>query len=157
MKLLTLDPGLSTGYSIWETRSYFDSSDLELMETGVIEEGCEGFIDDWRYKGIGTKTDRVVCERFVIDGTHTGVWSAQIEGALMALYDGPVIWQLRSDKATLFNQEFGGDAGQTERFAWLRERGFEGEGHELDAITHALVWAKRMGHIPTLRKYWGDE
>lgn len=152
MRILSLDPGLASGFIVAEL---FDDKPLTLSSQGVIDGGCEGFLD-WVKPGCYLEiVDTVICERFVIDGTHTGVWSPQIEGAVMALSPVPIVWQLRSDKATLFGQKQKGAKGETERFNWLRERGFSGEGHELDAITHALVWAKRSGHKPTIDKYWG--
>lgn len=152
-KVLALDPGLSTGFAISIVTPH---APVLFLKQGVIENGCEGFIDWWTafYSARINDVDLIVCERFVIDGTHTGVWSPQIEGALMALAGVPIAWQLRSDKALLFGQTFKGDRGQTERFEWLRERGFTGVSHELDAITHTLFWLKRQGHKPTLRKYW---
>lgn len=145
---LGLDPGLSTGYAI---AYWSDLHPLEIVEQGVIKDGCDGFIDWFKSRAI---PETVVAERFVIDGTMTGVWSPQIEGAIKALHSGTKVWQLRSDKATLFNQKLKGDKGQTERFEWLRDRGFEGKSHSLDAQTHLLVLAKRMKSQPTLRKYF---
>lgn len=152
MRILSLDPGLASGFALGE---FSDTQPYTVVSHGVVDGGCEGFIDWVRPSCYLDIADVVVCERFVIDGTHTGVWSPQIEGALMALSPTRVVWQLRSDKATLFGQKLAGDRGQTERFNWLRGQGFEGEGHTLDAVTHALVYLKRLEHKPTLRKFWG--
>lgn len=152
--LLGLDPGKTTGFAF----AYLDSvRPLIIAEHGTIEDGLDGFIDWWesRQKYWSPADEKLVIERFIIDGTITGTWASQIEGAIKVLHPQNNVWQLRSDKATVFNQKEGGDKGQTERFAWLRERGFEGVSHELDAQTHLLVYAKRQKHLPTLRKYWG--
>lgn len=148
-RVIALDPGQTSGYAEFILG---EKEPLQLVGQGVIEGGCPAFIDTFRLLGYGDRIDLFICERFVIDGTHTGVWSPQIEGALMAMAapDQEIVWHLRSDKANLTNPKH----SETQRFNWLRERGFTGTSHELDAITHGLVWAKNLRHVPTLKEYW---
>lgn len=104
----------------------------------------------------------VVYEDFAIDGTITGSWSSEVIGALK-MYQAqnstaPLVKQTRQNKAALFgHQAEDTQKRETERFNWLRERGFDGQSHELDAITHALFYIKKRAlHVPTIKKYWTD-
>ena len=99
----------------------------------------------------------VVYEDFIVEPSYVGrAWSSEVIGAIKTARSvSPVSAQLRSDKSTLFTQKHTGDKGETERFAWLRERGFSGTPHELDAITHALVYLKRQRNRAALKQYWG--
>lgn len=143
--ILALDPGLSTGWALF---SYHDR-EPELLSQGTIVDGVRGFAQFWR--NLPWIPDEVVSEKFIIAPDTVGEgWSLQVEGALLALYDGGVTWQLRSAKADLVT------GTETQRFAWLRERGFTGSTHELDAITHALLYLKRKRHVPTIRHYWTE-
>lgn len=149
MLALAIDPGLSTGIA------WFHNEELIRQET--IYRGLDGWLD-WYYahKWPG-RPDRVIHEDYISDGSTTGrVWSSEIIGAIRALDWGGVkiIRQLRSDKATLFGQKFKGEAGEQERFEWLRARGFDGTDHELDAITHALVDMKKRKNSAALERYW---
>lgn len=139
--LLALDPGLSTG---WAEISYGDHL-ADVVDQGVIPDGVHGFKKWWSNRTWA----QVVSEKFIIaPGTVGEGWSLQVEGALIALYDGPITFQSRSDKADLVS------GTEVERFAWLRSHGFTGSSHELDAITHGLLWLKRQRHQPTIRQYW---
>lgn len=152
MYLLCFDPGLATGVAIFENE--------KLIHQEVIEGGAVGFVKEfpelaqqWLQKDM-----KFIVERFIpsehVQG-EDGIHSNRIEGALMAYTDNRgIIWQLRSDKALLFNQKNKLGKGETERFQWLRAKGFKGSSHELDAITHGLVYMKRAGYEPAIRKYW---
>ena len=151
MLTLAIDPGLSTG-AAWFREE-------ELIDQFTLYRGVDGFLEWWQAprRWHGTP-DIVIYEDFIFDGTTTGRgWSSEIIGAIKALdWDGAeIVSQLRSDKATLFGQKHKGDAGERERFAWLAERGFSGTPHELDAISHTLVYMKRQRSPEALRRYWG--
>lgn len=150
-RILALDPGLATGYAY----AHFDEfSPLSVYETGVIPGGAFGIVN-WLNSGRETPlhtADIVVCERFDIDGTITGTWSARVEGVVMAtlLDRQELVFQSRDDKAALLPTE-------PRRRAWLKERGFTFEAtHDMDAITHLIVYLKRIRHFPTLMNYWPD-
>lgn len=144
-RLLGLDPGLRTGFALFE---YGPRRAAELVESGDVPNGLDGFLEWWPTFRNGYQVDEVVCEKFIIDGTIIGTWSAQIEGALKALYDGPVTWHTRGDKAGL-------RPGEPQRRAWFRAAGIRFDSsHALDAATHAIVLLKRRAHMPTLERYW---
>lgn len=152
MFILALDPGLATGFAIFENE--------KLIHQEVIEGGEKGFLKEFPqiYEDYKNTNHRIVIERFLpteqIRGEE-GIISNRIEGIVMALTNNQgIIWQLRSDKALLFNQKNKLGKGETERFQWLRRKGFKGSSHELDAITHALVYMKRAMLEPAIRKYW---
>lgn len=144
-KILSLDPGVSTG---WSCAVYDDTKPLAILGHGVIEGGITGFLR-WFPNWIADNApDEVLSETFVIDGTLAPGDSLQIEGAAMALWSDTITWQTRSDKAALIR-------GEKERNAWLRERFPEVKSqHSLDAVAHLCVLAKRREHMPSLRKYW---
>lgn len=145
--LLALDPGLQTG---WCYGHYSETEPFTILREGAIQGGCEGFIGWWHGSVLNTlpALDEIVCELFVIDGTITGSWSPRIEGALMAMWDGPITWQTRADKAALLPTE-------TARRAWFNRQGVRFRSpHALDAATHAVVLCKRRGHLPTIERYW---
>lgn len=151
MYILAFDPGLATGFAVF--------ADEQLIYQETIESGAEGFLKEFPqiYQDYADLPHVIVIERFIptehVRG-EDGIHSNRIEGILMALTQTKIVWQLRSDKALLFNQKQKLSAGETERFRWLRDRGFKGNSHELDAITHALVYMKRQQHEPALNKYW---
>lgn len=139
---LCLDPGKVTGaaYVQWGR-----TQGLSVIATHAIENGCEGFIDWFRSHA---PFQLIICEEFNIDGTITGTWSAQIEGALKAMWGSPIVWQRRDDKAVIRK-------GEPERNDWLASRGIHLKTqHERDAVVHGLVYARRQGHLPTIEKYW---
>lgn len=146
--LLALDAGVTTGYAF---ASYGDEAPLDFTEVGVIENGIRGFLLWWEERLNGYPKDQIDCiiaEDFKIDGTIAPGDSLQIEGALMALWPGEIVWQSRSDKAALIR-------GEKARNAWIDER-FPGltTQHTRDAVTHALVRMKRLHHAPTIDRYW---
>lgn len=144
MTALVLDPGKVTGAAMVE---WSDDDPLSVLWTQSIPSGCEGFVD-WFKEFDHFSMDIVICELFEIDGTITGSWSPRIEGALMALWNGEIVWQRRDEKAALLPTE-------PARRAWFNRRGLRFKtSHELDSVVHALVYLKRMKHMPTLMKWW---
>lgn len=160
--VLALDPGESTG---WAWLHFNNTLHAEVLHQGVIPNGVDGFMiatvmPDEFFRTL-MAADIIVYEDFVIDGTITGSWASETIGALkmyqFANGTGPLVRQTRMDKASLFGHTAKDtQKRQTERFNWLRARGFAGVSHELDAITHALVYIKRQDHVPTIKKYWTD-
>lgn len=149
--LWSFDPGLVSGAAIGH---YDDDKPYKVLQTWSIPDGLDGFIE-WIRTAVITQTDEVVVERFVIDGTITGVWAPQIEGAIAYLASRTgfnITWQLRTDKTMLT----AGD--QAKRNAWLKAKVPHGmtTQHERDAVTHALVYLKRKRHLPTLKEFWGE-
>ena len=137
--MLSLDPGESTGFALW-CRS-------DLLRVGTVTHGLQGF-DRWTmpYHEI------LVVEDFVCEPDFTG---RPVASEVLGLAWGrssalKKVRQARSMKASLF----GKNHSEAERFAWLRERGFTGNSHELDAITHGLIFMKNNRNRDALRRYW---
>lgn len=148
-----IDPGETTGVAVFR--------DENLIYSDNIGRGVYGVIDWWDMnEHSGYAPSEVIVENFVAEPSFVGVpIASEVIGALRAMWkDGELIMQDRSAKATLFNQQKSGDAGEAERFAWLEERGFKriGKGHNLDAITHVLVNRKRARDPKFWKKYWAD-
>lgn len=142
-RVIALDPGETTGWAL-----FFDH---ELINSGEISEGLDGFLEfnlPW--------ADVIVVEDFVVEPGFVGrAVASEVIGAvaLEARRFRPKVWllrQSRSDKATIT----GGSLTESQRFEWLRERGFSGSSHELDAITHGLIHLKRRRNRNALKKYW---
>jgi hypothetical protein len=148
--LWSFDPGFATGAALGY---YDDETPYKIHATWSIPDGLDGFID-WLGSWGPTRYDDVVVERFIIDGTITGVWAPQIEGALslFAFQEGfNITWHLRSDKSMLT----AGD--EPTRNKWLKARFPDMKTqHERDAVTHSLVYLKRQRHLPTLKQYWSE-
>ena len=144
-----IDPGLSTGWAIFQGTS--------LIGSGSIEGGVMGFIEWWREGNLSSRVDEVVYERFIPAGFKglTQAHSLQVEGALFALWNGPVVGQLRSSKATLIKQHDTGDKGERERKDWLASKGLHFETtHAMDAATHILVERKKARDMAFWKRYW---
>ena len=140
MRVLALDPGETTGWALFHGEI--------LIEHGVISEGRNGFIK-WA-KTQMPEHDVLVMESFIVQPDFVGRADAsEVIGAAYALSDAPIKReQLRVSKMTLMR----GD--EKARFGWLRDRGFTGMTHELDAVTHALLYLRATGHKPTYLRYW---
>lgn len=144
--ILAIDPGLSTGWALFHGATPF--------KQGVIPNGVRGF-KEWWNSCERPSHDVLVIEDFIVEPSYVGIaWASEVKGAAIMATNAMVVIQKRSDKATLFGQKKKGQAGETERFNWLRERGFSGASHELDAITHVLVYLKRQKNRLALSKYW---
>jgi hypothetical protein len=149
VRRMGLDPGLSTGWAIFQGTSIIDS--------GSIEGGVDGFIEWWREGNLSSRVDEVVYERFIPQGFKglTQTHSLQVEGALFALWQGPRVGQLRTDKATLIKQHDTGDKGERERKDWLASKGLHFETkHAMDAATHILVERKKARDMAFWKRYW---
>lgn len=88
--LLALDPGETTGWSLW----YYDGvTALRAVEHGMQSGGTLGFI--YLMHKLEGRFDEVVCESFILDGRTAApnVTPLRIEGALTALWDGPTTLQ----------------------------------------------------------------
>lgn len=136
---------------------------MTVNRTYVVPNGVEGFAalygGSFRWSLI---FDVVVYEDFEIDGTKTGSWASEVIGAMKFITEPTqrLVRQRRQDKwgVTGYPSEIRNGSTQqreTYRFNWLRDKGFEGlSSHELDAITHALVFLRGEGHVPTLKEWY---
>lgn len=141
--LLALDPGGTTGWSLWR---YDALTPAMPLEHGQITGGVEGFVAWWRDSDIEAEADEIVAESFILDGRtlYPDLTPKLIEGALVALWGGPLHYQRNTFKAHAPD-------------ATLKRLGFwwKGEQHARDSARHALAFLKVRKHLPTVRAYWG--
>lgn len=90
MRILTIDPGMSTGVVYAEA----DDRELMILERLQVEGGLEGFVEYMRDASFAY--DYTVCERFRIMSKvyrQREVEPLRIEGAMYYLTDTEVHWQ----------------------------------------------------------------
>lgn len=144
-KILALDPGKTTGASLW---SYTDEEPITNLWHRQITDGTQGFI---KFITELETPDIVVAEQFVLDGRtpYPDVTPLQIEGALLIYYNKPetlIVFQQNNFKAHAKN-----DVLKAHDLYW------KGEPHAMDSARHALAYMKTQRHIPTLLKYFLNE
>jgi len=145
MRILNADPGNTTGWA------YF--VDGELVDQGIIDNGVEGAIE-WVMSGRMPEHDLLVLESFIVEPDFVGrAFASEVIGVLMlaSRQSGAQhqVFQSRAQKRVVVN----GD--ETYRFNWLRDRGFTGTSHELDAISHGLLRLRLQGNKEIVKRYWG--
>ncbi|OJU44467.1 MAG: hypothetical protein BGN98_13870 [Microbacterium sp. 69-7] len=137
--LLALDPGGTTGYSLWE---YTAITPLTLIHKGQISGGLDGFIA-W---SAGMHPEEVVAETFRLDGrtVKPDVTPLRIEGALSVIWPHwigqPNTMKVHADDVFMKR------AGLS----------FRGMPHATDSARHALALMKVRRHVPTIKRYWPD-
>lgn len=137
-RLLALDPGETTGWSVWD---YSDRQPLTYVAHGMIAGGLVGFIEWWPVIPDELLPTEVVCESFVLDGrtAFPNVTPLRIEGALAALWHGPVTLQRNTYKM------HGPDDLLKRIGLW-----WKGAGHDRDSARHAIAYCITRRHMPTL-------
>lgn len=149
--LLALDPGgqptalksrSATGYSLWH---YDAISPLTPIRHGQVKGNEDVFIDWWRDEPAHWDIDEVVCEKFVIDGrtSRPDITPKAIEGALKALWDGPIAFQANTFKTHMT------DANIKRLGLW-----WTAEPHATDSLRHAWAAMKVRLHGPTMQVAW---
>lgn len=146
-KFLSLDPGGTTGYAIFE---YEDDSHAIVRSAGQVPDGLEGFIK-WYGEHTVDAWDFVVCESFTL---RTGVKFPDLSpvyiiGALEAMesaWDNKVTYQPPTSKPLC-------DDDTLKKL----EIYIPGRGHANDALRHGIIYLRNKRHMPTLRKAWPIE
>lgn len=160
--LLSIDPGKNSGIAL----GYFDSlTPYQLHQRWQVHGGVVGLAHWWRDER--PEYDVLVIEKFILDPTNefTADLSApECEGFLLVALEGEAVqpvWQLRSAKGDLTGYpKWATKKHQRQRirFNFLERFGLFRAGTENDdsndAITHGVVWLKRMEHLPQLRQMW---
>ena len=141
--LLALDPGKTTGWSIW---SFEKEKPLKLIDLGQTEGGVDGYLSQWWDKK--TWCEVIVSEQFVLDGRtpNPDITPLKIEGVLMAYvkqFGGKLVFQRNNFKKHVSND-----------MLKQHELYHPGKPHAMDSIRHALAWGKVTHHMPTLQKYF---
>lgn len=145
-RLLALDPGKTTGMSIW---MYDAETPLELAGYGQIEGGVEGFLEYlYPTNGKFMVWDVIVSESFVLDGRtpNPDVTPLHIEGILES-HAHRTNCQLRFQRNSF--KKHVDDAKLKELDFYVK-----GKPHAMDSMRHALAWAKTSMHLPTLEAYF---
>lgn len=143
-KLLSLDPGGTTGYAVFE---YFEDSEPVVKSAGQIPDGLDGFIR-WYTEQMLDSWDEVVCESFTLRPgvKFPDLSPVYIIGALEAMefalnkkpnYQPPTSKPLCNDD-TLKRLEIY----------------IPGRGHANDALRHGIIYLRNKRHLPTIRKAW---
>jgi hypothetical protein len=144
--LLALDPGGTTGVSIWQ---YDFETPLTHVAHHQITDGIDGFIKFLLPDGKPLPFDVIVYENFRLDGRtpNPNVDPLRIEGVISVyehLMDVPTFAQGNGMKAHVDN-----DRLKQHNLYW------PGQQHAMDSARHALAFMKRTAHMPTLLKYFG--
>lgn len=100
-RLLALDPGEVTGWSLWEWQ-YESDRHAERTDYGLVKGGVEGF-KKWFIGERPVPIGLVVCEKYQLDQrtTSPNTTPLVIEGVLIALCAVPIVWQPTSAKSEI--------------------------------------------------------
>ncbi|MDF2990241.1 MAG: hypothetical protein K0S37_755 [Microbacterium sp.] len=139
-RLLALDPGGTTGFSVWE---YGPLQPLTHIHHGQIAGGLRGF-GAWARR-FDEPIDEVVAESFVDDHrtADPDVTPLRIEGVIdfvWGVHGVPVVLQRNFAKAHARD-------ALLERMGWW----WKGQEHARDSARHAVAFLKTARHAPTLR------
>lgn len=140
MRILSLDPGMRTGWSLWDL---LEREPLEHLEHGTIDWGVRGFVQWWEREP--RAIDIIVCETFHLDGRtpKPNLEPLRLEGALAALWSGQIVYQRNGMKV------HAPDSLLKAHGLW-----WPSKGHDRDSARHAIGYAKVTGHRPTIEKFW---
>ena len=144
MKLLSLDPGGTTGYAIVD----YTDSDFKVETSGQIKGGLKGFIEWDSEQYDADLLDLIVCESFAL---REGIYGADLSpvyiiGALEALYqDNKKVYQEPKLKPLC-------DDARLKRMGLFEP----GKPHRNDAVRHAVIYLRNNKHMPTLLAGWKE-
>jgi hypothetical protein len=144
--LLSLDPGGTTGYCLFEVAR--DDEQAELIKRGQIERGLQGFLDFHWDVLEDLNIDLIVCESFKLrEGLHgVDLTPTYVIGALEALYPTTDILYQEPKLKPLCDDDR------------LKKLGLHvpGKPHANDAVRHAVIALRNARHMPTLEAGWKD-
>ena len=141
--ILSLDPGGTTGYAIFEVE---DEQQAELIKRGQIQGGIKGFLDFHWDVLEDMNFDLIVCESFTL---REGIYGADLSpvsiiGALEALYPTTKLVYQEPKLKPLCDDER------------LKKLGLHvpGRPHANDAVRHGIIYLRNNKHTPTLEAGW---
>jgi len=145
MRVLSLDPGGTTGYMIGTVDP---NSELNIERSGQIKNSLRGFLDFHWDVLESEDIDLIICEGFELrEGVHGADLSpVYIIGALEALYATiPIEYQMPYLKPLVDDDR-------------LKKLGLHepGKPHRNDAVRHAVVFLRNTKHTPTLVAGWKE-
>lgn len=145
-QLLAIDPAAETTVSDtgWALFEVPDEAPAELMESGVIHGGFNGFCADTDFTTfLKNGPEIVVCEQYKVFNRAGDPSPMLIEGVVRYLRPD-VVLQPSTGKNTLVSNEE------------MKHYGvYSTVGHHQDlreSVRHALVYLVKSKHLPTLRK-----
>lgn len=153
-RLLTIDPGLATGYAL----GYYDESKpYTLAHVGVTHDGVYGFAQLVNDDCIYDVTDELIVENFIVRPNQpVDPVALEVIGFIKGTSPVAPIMRLRSDK---------GKAGFMDSV--LKKHGLWQTGKMVghkdgrdanDAIIHALTWlCFKQKHQPTIERYMSED
>jgi hypothetical protein len=145
MRILSLDPGGTTGYMI---ATVSPDSELNIERSGQIKNSLNGFLDFHWDVLEDEDINLVVCESFTL---REGIYGADLSpvyiiGALEALYPAiEIVYQEPKLKPLCDDDR-------------LKKLGLHepGKQHRNDAVRHAIIYLRNNKHIPTLVAGWKE-
>lgn len=158
--ILAIDPGESTGWSLWALEPEYP---MQRLECGLVHGGEAGFITFMEVRLGRFRPSIVVCEEWNINDGRRGNprFSLRIEGALMAMTSAlgiELVFQPTSMK------DMCRDSVLKEHGLWITNKQAREDPQILwqdardvnDSQINALAWAKAIGHDPTIEAFWPD-
>jgi hypothetical protein len=145
MRVLSLDPGGTTGYAI---STFDDNSPLVIERSGQIKNSLSGFLDFHWDVLESEDIDLIVCENFEL---REGVYGADLSpvyiiGALEALYPVIPIWYQAPYQKPLVDDD------RLKKLAIYEP----GKPHRNDAVRHMVIYLRNTKHTPTLMAGWKE-
>lgn len=140
--LLSIDPGKSTGWSVWE---YDALTPLRHLAHGTTPDGLRGFLQwwntSWTAQHFRTYGGDLVAEDFILDGRTLipNTMPLEILGAL------EVLWPGYARQRNVMKAHVTDDTLKHLDLWW------KGKGHDRDSARHAIAFMKVRRHAPTLR------
>lgn len=159
MRLLSIDPGVTTGFALGH---YDDETPWTLDEVWVTHEGIHGFAEWFWNHGdypLSPTYDAVVMETFVLrdNGFLASLDGVEIIGFAKGM-DFVTRWQPRTAKSFSRTDKKAADNLLKRHDMWHtgKQVGHKDGRDVNDAIIHALAFMKHSDHRPTLEKYFGE-
>lgn len=159
--ILALDPGESTGWSLW---ALDDDYPIQRLDYGLVKGGMEGLVTFMEVRLGAVRPDVIVCEKWNVNDGRRGdpTEPLRIEGAMYAIASAlglELVFQPTSMKDQCHDyvlQDNGlwispAEAKLDPAILWVDARDVN------DSQIHALAWAKTTAqHEPTLAAYWPE-
>lgn len=160
--LLAIDPGETTGWSLWALEP---DAPLMRLEYGAVLRGVDGFLDWAERQLIALSPSTIIFELF---NPHLGYGDAknyealEIQGCMRAVARAlalQVAWHTTAMKALCRDDVLKraglyiepAQAKVDEAILWKDARDVN------DSQRHALAWAKAHDHQPSIRLYWPND
>lgn len=145
MRILSLDPGGTTGYMIGTVEP---NSTLTIERSGQIKNSLRGFLDFHWDVLESENIDLIICENFEL---REGIYGADLSpvyiiGALEALYSTTTIAYQGPYQKPLVDDDRLKKLGLYE----------PGKPHRNDAVRHAVIYLRNTKHMPTLEAGWKE-